>query len=411
MHASPLNPEQIRPDFPILAQRVNGKPLVYLDNAATTQKPAAVIRAIANYYETSNANVHRGVHELSTRATIAFENARARAAKFLNARSPEEIVFTRGATEAINLVAHAWGLTNLRAGDVILLTEMEHHSNIVPWQLVAHRTGAKLRYIPVRPHDGQLDLDQLDSLLDSKVRLMAVVHVSNSLGTINPVAELCALARRKGILTLVDGAQSAGHMPVDVQELGCDFLVFSGHKLCGPTGIGVLYARAELLEAMPPYQGGGEMILTVDYHHTEFKRPPHRFEAGTPHIAGAIGLHAALDYIDSIGRHNIAAHDRALAEYAIARLESVPGLRLYGPLTNRAGIISFSMDGIHPHDVVALTDRAGIALRGGHHCTQILMRRLGVEGTSRASFYFYNTFAEVDLLVETLREIRKFFEA
>ncbi len=409
MSSSVFDPEFIRKDFPILTQRVHGKPLVYFDNAATTQKPRKVIDAVRTFYETCNANVHRGIHELSARATEAYEKARVKVAQFINARQPEEIIFTRGATEAINLVAYAWGLANLKPGDVILLTEMEHHSNIVPWQIVAKRTGAKLAYVPVVVPEGQLDMQKLWELLGANVRFLGVVHVSNSLGTINPVAEICEKARKKGIVTLVDGAQSAGHMPVDVQEIGCDFFVFSGHKLCGPTGIGVLYGRMELLEKMPPFQAGGEMILTVDLYHTEYKIPPHRFEAGTPHVSGAVGLHAALDYLETIGRENIAAHDRALAEYALEKLSTVRGIKIFGPKHGRAGIVSFTMEGIHPHDVVALADHAGIALRGGHHCTQPLMRKLGVEGTSRASFYFYNTFAEVEYLANTLQEIRRFF--
>jgi cysteine desulfurase/selenocysteine lyase len=404
-----FDPEFIRKDFPILAQKVHGKPLVYFDNAATTQKPRKVIDVVRTFYETCNANVHRGVHELSARATDAYEKARAKVAQFINARQPEEIIFTRGATEAINLVAYAWGLANLKPGDVVLLTEMEHHSNIVPWQIVAKRTGAKLAYVPVVVPEGQLDMQKLWELLDANVRFLGVVHVSNSLGTINPVAEICEKARKKGIVTLVDGAQSAGHMPVDVQEIGCDFFVFSGHKLCGPTGIGVLYGRMELLEKMPPFQAGGEMILTVDLYHTEYKIPPYRFEAGTPHVSGAVGLHAALEYLETIGRENIAAHDRALAEYALEKLSTVRGIKIFGPKLGRAGIVSFTMEGIHPHDVVALADHAGIALRGGHHCTQPLMRKLGVEGTARASFYFYNTFTEVEYLAHTLQEIRRFF--
>lgn len=400
----------IRRDFPLLDQKVHGKPLIYFDNAATSQKPRVVIEALRTYYEQYNANVHRGIHELSTRATAAYEAARARVAKFINARSPDEIVFTRGTTEAINLVAASWGASNLKPGDVILLTEMEHHSNIVPWQQIAQRTGARVAYVPVTGDDGLLDLSKLDSLLTPRVKLFGMVHVSNSLGTVNPAAELCAQARKRGITTLVDGAQSAGHMPIDVQQLGCDFFAFSGHKMCGPTGIGVLYARAELLEAMPPYQTGGEMILRVEYHHTEFKKPPHKFEAGTPDIAGPIGLHAAMDYLDKIGRENIWLHDQALAAYAYEQLATkVPGIRLLGPRLGRAGLVSFVIPGVHAHDVVTVADRAGIALRGGHHCTQPLLHKLGVEATTRASFYFYNTEHEVDTFVEVIREVQKFF--
>jgi cysteine desulfurase/selenocysteine lyase len=323
MTQSAPNWSALRADFPILDQQVHGKPLIYFDNAATSQKPRAVIQALVNYYERNNANVHRGIHELSNRATHAFENARARAAKFINARSAEEIIWTRGTTEAINLVANTWGLKHLKPGDVILLTEAEHHSNIVPWQLLAQRTGAKVAYLPVTGDEGTLDLSKIDALLTSPVKLLSLVHISNSMGVVNPVAELCARARKLGIVTLVDGAQSAGHMPVDVQAIGCDFFAFSGHKICGPTGIGALYGRGEILEKMPPYQGGGEMILTVGYDKTEFKPAPHRFEAGTPDISGPIGLHVAMDYLDAIGRDNIWKHDQELANYAYDQLATL----------------------------------------------------------------------------------------
>ncbi len=399
----------LRKDFPILDQQVHGQPLIYFDNAATSQKPRAVINALRHYYERDNANVHRGIHELSNRATTAYEAARARAAKFINARSSEEIVFTRGTTEGINLVAQSWGPKNLKSGDVILLTEMEHHSNLVPWQLLAQRTGASLAYVPVTGDEGLLDLGKLDSLLTKQVKLFAMVHISNSLGTVNPVGDLCARARRLGITTLVDAAQSAGHLPVDVQAIGCDFLAFSGHKICGPTGIGILYGRQELLDAMPPYQGGGEMILRVEYQKTEFKKAPHRFEAGTPDISGPIGLHAAMDYLDDIGRENIWKHDQALASAACDKLSRLNNIRLFGPKAGRAGVVSFLVKDVHAHDVVTLADQAGVALRGGHHCTQPLMHRLGVESTARASFYFYNTQAEVDRFIEVVKEIQKFF--
>ena len=401
--------QKLRADFPILDQNVHGKPLIYFDNAATSQKPRAVIDALVHYYERDNSNVHRGIHELSNRATAGFEAARVRAAKFINAKSADEIIFTRGTTEGINLVAATWGATNLKSSDVILLTEMEHHSNIVPWQLLAQRTGAKLAYIPVTGDEGILDLSQLDSLLTRQVKLLSMVHISNSMGTVNPVAEICARAKKLGITTLVDGAQSAGHMPIDVQSIGCDFFALSGHKICGPTGIGVLWGRQELLDAMPPYQGGGEMILTVGYQKTEFKKAPHRFEAGTPDISGPIGLHAAMDYLDAIGRENIWQHDQELANYAYDQLAALKGSRLFGPKTGRAGLVSFLLNDIHAHDVVTLADQAGVALRGGHHCTQPLMHKLGVESTARASFYFYNTKAEVDRFVEVVKEIQKFF--
>ena len=401
--------QALRKDFPILDQQVHGKPLVYFDNAATSQKPRAVIDALIHYYEHDNANVHRGIHELSNRATAGYEAARVRAAKFINAKSSDEIIFTRGTTEGINLVAATWGAKNLKAGDVILLTEMEHHSNLVPWQLLAQRTGAKISYVPVTGDEGLLDLSRLDSLLTKQVKIFSMVHISNSLGTVNPVAELCARARKLGIITLVDGAQSAGHCPVDVQAIGCDFFAFSGHKICGPTGIGVLWGREELLNAMPPYQGGGEMILSVEYQKTEFKPAPHRFEAGTPDISGPSGLHAAMDYLDAIGRENIWKHDRELANYACEKLAALKNIRLFGPKTDRAGLVSFLLKDVHAHDVVTLADQAGVALRGGHHCTQPLMHKLGVESTARASFYFYNTPSEVDRFVEVIKEIQKFF--
>jgi cysteine desulfurase/selenocysteine lyase len=399
----------LRSDFPILDQKVKGHPLIYFDNAATSQKPRAVIDALRHYYERDNANVHRGIHELSNRATLGFEAARSRAARFLNASSADEIIFTRGTTEGINLVATAWGNRYIKAGDVILLTEMEHHSNLVPWQLLAERTGAKLAFLPITGDIGLLDMEQLDEFLTRDVKVLAMVHISNSLGTVNPVAELCARARKLGITTLVDAAQSAGHRTVDVQEIGCDFLALSGHKMCGPTGIGVLYGRQAVLEQMPPYHGGGEMILNVEYQKSTWKRAPHRFEAGTPDISGAIGLAAAMDYLDGIGRENIAAHDMELGAHAFAKLSGLKNIRLFGPHVGRAGIVSFLLKDIHAHDVVELANQRGIALRGGHHCTQPLMRKLGVESTSRASFYFYNTSEEIDRFVEIIKDIQKFF--
>jgi cysteine desulfurase/selenocysteine lyase len=399
----------IRADFPILDQSINGHPLVYLDNAASSQKPRPVLDALDRYYRADNANVHRGIHSLSNRATAAYEGARARVAHFLNARQPEEIVFTRGTTEAINLVAYSWGLTNLHPGDVVLLTEMEHHSNIVPWQLVAQRTGAQLAFVPVTGDAGQLNLARLPDLLTPRVKLFAFTHVSNSLGTINPAADLCARARKLGALTLVDAAQSAGHLPVDVQDLDCDFLAFSGHKTCGPTGIGALYARRGLLEAMPPWQGGGDMIASVDFFESRWNTVPHKFEAGTPDIAGAVGLHAALDYLDALGRQRIFDHDQNLAQRAYDGLARLDGVRLFGPATGRAGLVSFLLRDVHAHDLVTVADQLGVALRGGHHCNQPLMRKLGVASTARASFYFYNTPAEVDRLLDTLRHVQRFF--
>jgi cysteine desulfurase / selenocysteine lyase len=400
---------KLRADFPILDQQVHGNPLIYFDSAASSQKPRQVVDAIVRYYEHDHANVHRGIHELSNRATAAYEGARIRTAKFLNAPSADEIVFTRGTTEAINLVAATWGAANLKPGDRILLTEMEHHSNMVPWRMIAEKTGAEVVYLPVTGDEGLLDLNRLDALLTPQVKLFSLVHISNSLGTINPVKELCARARKLGIVTLVDGAQSAGHLRVDVQDIGCDFYAFSGHKICGPTGVGVLWGRLELLEKMPPYQGGGEMINDVSFERVSFKHPPHKFEAGTPNMAGAIGLAAAMDYLDAIGRDAIFAHDQELAEYTYARLGELPGIRLFGPRTNRGGLVAFALGDVHAHDLVTLADQKGVALRGGHHCTQPLMKKLGVTSTARASFYFYNTKAEVDRLIEVLAGIQKFF--
>src|SRR5579863_6647270 len=400
---------KLRADFPILDQKVHGQPLIYFDNAASSQKPRAVLDALMHYYEHDNANVHRGIHELSNRATSTFEAGRARAAKFINARSENEIVFTRGTTEGINLVASSWGGKNIKRGDTILLTEMEHHSNIVPWQLLAERTGAKLAYLPITGDEGLLDLSKLDEFLTREVKLFAFTHISNSLGTVNPVAELCERARKLGVTTLVDAAQSAGHLSLDVQKLGCDFLAFSGHKICGPTGIGVLWGREELLNAMPPYQGGGEMILNVDYFKTTYKPAPHRFEAGTPDISGVIALHTALDYLDAIGRDAIFKHDQELASYTYEQLAQLKGVRLFGPKTGRAGLVSFLLNDVHAHDVVTVADQRGVALRGGHHCNQPLMKKLGVPSTARASFYFYNTGEEVDRFIEVVREIKKFF--
>ena len=399
-------PDGIRDDFPALAQEINGHPLVYFDNAATTQKPHAVLDAIQNYYEHDNANVHRGIHELSNRATAAYEGTRDRVSQFINAPAHEDIIFTRGTTEAINLVAATWGTANLGAGDVILLTELEHHSNLVPWQLLAQRTGAKLRFIPVTGDEGMLDLSDFDGQLEG-VKLVSLTHISNALGTINPVAEICAQAKVVGVVTLVDAAQSAGHMPLDVQALGCDFLALSGHKLCGPTGVGALFARRELQEAMPPYQGGGEMISKVEFHKSEFNVPPHKFEAGTPNVAGAAGLHAALDYLDAIGLDAIHAHDTELAHYAKERLNEFEGVRIFGPTEERGGLVSFIFENVHALDLATLADQQGVAIRIGHHCTQPLHEKLGVPATARASFYFYNTRSEVDRFIEVLQKVIK----
>src|SRR5215471_7129473 len=395
-------------DFPILRQDVRGHELIYFDSAASSQKPRPVIDAVRNFYEHDNANVHRGLHTLSGRATEAYEHARQRAAEYIGAQSPDEIIFTRGTTESINLVAQAWGEKFIRAGDVILLTVMEHHSNLVPWQLLAERKGARVRFLPV-PDDGTLDLEQLHSLLTPEVKLFAFTHISNSLATINPVAELCAKARAVGALTLVDAAQSAGHIPVDVQELGCDFLAFSGHKMCAPTGIGVLCGRAEVLDSMPRWQGGGEMIVSVTLKKSTFKKAPQRFEAGTPSIAGAVGLAAAIDYIEKIGRPAIFEHDSELARYGAERLLELPGTKVLGPMEERGALVGFVMDAAHPHDLTTFADQYGLAMRGGHHCNQPLMRRFGVSGTTRASFYFYNTMEEIDQMMEILQRAVRFF--
>ncbi len=399
--------EAIRKDFPILNQTVNGHPLIYFDNAATSQKPRAVIDTLAHFYERDNSNVHRGLHELSNRATAAYEDARKRLAAYLGTEA-ETIIFTRGTTESINLVVRAWGDANVGKGDVILLTEMEHHSNLVPWQLLARRKGATLRFVPVNP-DGLLDLENLDDLLDGPVKIFSFTHISNTLGTINPAVDLCARARRAGVTTLVDAAQSAGHRPLDVREIGCDFLALSGHKMCGPTGAGVLYGRKEILEGMEPFHGGGEMIVSVALTESEFKPPPHRFEAGTPAIAQAIGLGASAHYLDQIGRQRIFDHDQALALQAIALIDEIPGVRIFGPRDARAGLVSFVLESAHAHDVVSMADQYGLALRGGHHCTQPLLRKLGVPATARASFYFYNTPEEVIRMAEILRKIHAFF--
>ena len=408
-HPAEIDWAALRRDFPILDQSVHGKPLVYLDSAASSQRPRAVIDAVSRYYETDHSNVHRGIHELSNRATAAYEAARVRTAEFLNARSPNEIVFTRGTTDSINAVAAAWGDKHLQAGDKILLTELEHHANIIPWQMIAAKTGAQLVYIPVLGDSGVLDLSTLDELLTPEVKIFSFVHISNTMGTINPAAELCARARSLGVCTLVDAAQSAGHCPVDVQEIGCDFLVFSSHKILGPTGFGVLYGREERFAEMPPYQGGGEMIARVDWQESKFKPAPHGFEAGTPHIAGAVGMHAAMDYLDAVGRQNIFEHDQALAAYAYTRLSELGGVRLFGPGVDRGGLVSFVLGDVHSHDVVSMADQHGVALRGGHHCNQPLHRKLGVPSSARASFYFYNTREEVDTLMETLEKVRAFF--
>jgi cysteine desulfurase / selenocysteine lyase len=405
----PLDVERIRQDFPILASEVNGKPLVYLDNAATSQKPTPVLEAISHYYQAENANIHRGVHRLSELATAAYETARETLRGFLNAEQPEEIIFTRGTTEAINLVAQAYGRPRLARGDEIILSEMEHHSNIVPWQLVAEATGAIIRVIPV-DEAGNLDLAQFHALLGSRTRIVALTQLSNVLGTINPIRRIADQVHAVGGVLVVDGAQSAPHMGVDVEQLGCDFFACSGHKMLGPTGIGVLYGRRALLDAMPPYQGGGGMIGSVSFERTTYAPVPGRFEAGTPHIAGAIGMAAAVRYLQSVGPAAAHQHESELLSLAVSELQAVPGVRLIGAGPGeRASVVSFIVEGVHPHDAGTVLDQNGVAVRGGHHCAQPLMRRFGVAGTLRASFSLYNTTAEVHALVQGLHRVREVF--
>ena len=400
----------LRREFPILRQQVHGKPLAFLDSAASSQKPARVIGALEDYYERYNANVHRGVYSLSEEATFAFERARGKVAKFVGAGSPKEIVFTRNTTEAINLVARAWGDANVRAGDRILLSVMEHHSNLVPWQMLAQRTGAQLDYLPI-DGQGRLALEDLDTLLTERTRLVAITQQSNVLGTINPVREIAARAHDAGALVLVDAAQSVPHMPVDVRALEVDFLAFSGHKMCGPTGIGALWGRRKLLEAMPPFLGGGSMIKTVTLHETTYADIPARFEAGTPAIGEAIALGEAADFLSGLGMDKVYAHEQYLLGYALERLTEVAGLRIYGPMDmeGRGAAVSFTLDGVHPHDVAAVLDGEGIAVRAGHHCCQPLHALLDIPATTRASFYLYNIPEEVDRLVAGLEKARKLF--
>jgi cysteine desulfurase/selenocysteine lyase len=399
----------IRADFPIFERKVHGKPLIYLDSAATSQKPRAVLEAGDAYYRTINANIHRGVYQIAEEATARYEEVRGKIARLVNARSAREIVFTRGTTESVNLVANAWGRKRVGPGDVILLTEMEHHSNLVPWQLLAEERGATLRFIPLDAQGG-LDLSGLDALLAGPVKLVGVVHVSNVLGTENPVAELARRAHEAGAVILVDGAQSVPHVPVDVRALDCDFLAFSGHKMLGPTGTGVLYGRRELLEAMPPFMGGGEMIREVHLTRSEWNDLPWKFEAGTPNIAGVIGLGAAVDYLGAIGLDAVRAHGSALAAQAIRLLGAIPGVRLYGPPAERHGaVVAFTVDDVHPHDVATVLDHQGIAVRAGHHCAMPLHERLGLHATARASFYVYNTPDDIDRLAEAVRMVKQVF--
>jgi len=405
-----LDPLRVRSEFPALHQTVNGRPLVYLDNAATSQKPRAVLDVLARYYERDNANVHRGIHELSRRATVAYEEARAKVARWVGAREPAEIVWTRGTTDAINLIATAWGLDNVGEGDEILISVLEHHSNIVPWQLLAHRTGAKLRYLEL-DDQGRLILDDLPALLTDRTKVVAISHVSNALGTVNPVKAIGAAAHEVGALMVVDGAQGAVHTKVDVVDLGVDCYAFSGHKMCGPTGIGALWARRDLLESMQPYQGGGEMIRVVERDRSTWADVPHKFEAGTPNIAGAIGMGAAVDFLAGIGMDAIAAHERALLGYALERVGAVDAVTIYGPesLDEHSAVVSFTLGDAHPHDISTILDAEGVAVRAGHHCAQLVMKRFGIAATARASFYLYNTTEDVDRLVEGLESVGGIF--
>jgi cysteine desulfurase/selenocysteine lyase len=398
--------DRVRAEFPALHVTVHGKPLVYLDNAATTQKPRAVLDALRHYYEQDNANVHRGVHLLSLRATEAYEGAREKVRRFIGARDARECIFVRGTTEGINLVAQTWGRARLAAGDEIVITGLEHHSNIVPWQLLCEQTGARLVVVPI-DDDGAVRLEAFEAALSPRTRLAAFAHLSNALGTILPVAEMTRAAKARGATVLIDGAQAVAHLPVNVQGLGADFYAFSAHKLYGPTGIGVLWGRGELLAELPPWQGGGDMIKRVTFEKTTYADPPARFEAGTPDISGAVGLGAAVDYVDALGRGAIAAHEASLLEHAAAALARVPGLRAIGTAAARAGAVSFVLEGIHPHDIGTILDREGIAVRTGHHCAQPVMDRFGVPATTRASFGLYNTHAEVDALVAGLGKVRE----
>ena len=406
--AAGFDVERIREDFPVLRQTIHGKPLVYLDNAATAQKPRAVIDAIVHFYEVDCANIHRGVHELSQRSTAAYEETRAKVKRFLNARAKHEIIFVRGTTEGINLVTQTWGRTNLRQGDEIIIAGLEHHSNIVPWQIVCEETGAHLRVIPIDDR-GELILEEYEKLLGPRTRMVAIGHVSNALGTINPVHRIIAMAHDAGALTLVDGAQAVPHMPVDVRELDADFYAFSGHKLFGPTGIGVLYGKTALLEAMPPYQGGGDMIRSVTFEKTTYNDLPYKFEAGTPDIAGGIGLGAAVDYVTRLGIEKIGAYEHELLLYATEALERIPGLRIIGTAREKAAVLSFVIEGIHPHDIGTVLDHQGIAVRTGHHCAQPVMDRYHIPATTRASLAFYNTPGEIDALVAGLDKVKEVF--
>ncbi len=400
--------EKVRADFPILQQKARGHKLIYLDSAATAQKPRVVIDAIVHYYERDNANIHRGVHYLSERATEQFEAAREAVRRFLHAARAAEIIFVRSATEAINLVAQTYGRVHVNAGDEVLITAMEHHSNIVPWQMLCEEKGAKLRVAPINER-GELILEEFERLLTPRTRIVAVAHISNALGTINPVAKMIQMAHVTGIPVLVDGAQAAPHLAVDVQALDCDFYVFSGHKTYGPTGIGVLYGKFALLEAMPPYQGGGDMISSVTFEKTTYNKVPHKFEAGTPDMSGAIGLRAAIEYLENLGMDNIAEHEHELLTFAIEKVSAIPGVRLIGTAKEKAGVLSFVIEGVHPHDIGTILDQEGIAIRTGHHCAQPVMEHFGVDATARASFGIYNTKEEIDALARGIKKVQEVF--
>jgi cysteine desulfurase / selenocysteine lyase len=403
-----FNVERIRRDFPVLQRKVHGKPLVYLDNAATSQKPKAVIDTLTRYYSEINSNIHRGIHHLSEEATAAYEEARTKVKGFLNAADEHEIVFVRGTTEAINLVAQSYGRAFVKPGDEIVLTAMEHHSNIVPWQLLGEQTGARLRVVPIND-EGELLMDELEPMLTGKTRLIAVAHVSNALGTINPIKRIAKIAHRRGIPVLVDGAQAVPHMKVDVRDLDCDFYAFSGHKMYGPTGVGILYGKSRWLEKMPPYQGGGSMISLVTFEKTHYNVPPYRFEAGTPDIAGGIGLGAAIDYLNAIDLEAAAAHEQEVLEYGTELLSAIEGLRLIGQAKQKASVLSFVLEGVHPHDIGTILDREGVAIRAGHHCAMPVMQRFGVPATARASLAFYNTKQEMDVLASAIRKVGEVF--
>jgi len=403
-----LDVEAVRKDFPILARKVHGQPLVYLDNGATSQKPQVVIDALSRYYAEENSNIHRGVHYLSEYATAAYEGAREKIKRFINAPKSQEIIFVRGTTEAINLVAQSYGRTFLKAGDEIIVSAMEHHSNIVPWQILSEQVGARLRVIPIN-HDGELVMDEYRRLLTEKTKFVSVTHISNALGTIVPVKEVVALARERGVPVMLDGAQAAPHVKLDVQEIGCDFYAFSGHKLFGPTGVGVLFGRSELLERMPPYQGGGDMISLVTFEKTHYNVLPYKFEAGTPHIAGGIGLGAAIDYLGKLNWEQVVSHEQDLLAYATDALLTIPGLKIIGTAKEKAGVISFVFDHVHAHDVGTILDQEGVAVRTGHHCAMPVMQRFGVPATTRASFAFYNTRDEVDALKKAIHRVLRVF--